>query len=142
MFWTSIGISGIIAGIYHLSFAGTFLLSFSDYIFLPTQSNNIYHILYYMIFKIHIHQPFNQCFLFFGCLDITFIAQSIWSFRIFNMFITVLVFRSILFVCVIIISIFRVFHLCNIIISISMWCIIFFIFWSICSFSVIIIFLV
>ena len=134
--WLSptISISGITAGISHLSFAGVFLFYFSSPIIFFTRSNNIYHRLYYVMFKIHSHQPFNLWFFFlFVCLDTTFITQSIWSFRIINKFITVLKFRIILFVFVIIISIFRVFQFCNRIISTSIWRIIF----SDCGLSVV-----
>ena len=138
----NIGTSGIIACISHLSCTVTFLFYFSNSIIFFTQSNNIYHILYYTVFEIHSHQPFNQFFLLFGCLDNTFITQTIWSFRIINTFIIVLKFRMFLFVFVIIITIFCFFHFCNRIISTSMWRIILFRLWSICSFRVIIIFLV
>ena len=138
----TIGISGIIAVIYHLSFAGIFILFFRFYHFFPIQSNNIYHILYYMKFEIHSHQPFNQCLFFFGFLDNTFIAQSILSFNIINTLITVLMSLSILLVFSIIVTIFNVFHFFNRIIAISMWCIIFIRLWIICSFRIIFIILV
>ena len=96
----------MISGASHLSFTGTFILFFQFYNFSPTRSNNIYHILYYMMFEINRHQPFNQCFFFFGYVANTFITWSIWSFRIINTFITVLMIRSILIVFVIIIDIF------------------------------------
>ena len=32
---------------------------------ISARSNNIYHILYEILFGIHRHQPFNQCFVFF-----------------------------------------------------------------------------
>ena len=41
----------------------------------PTQSNNIYYILYDILFEIHIHKPFNKYFLLFGFVDNTFITM-------------------------------------------------------------------
>ena len=83
-----------------------FYFIFQFYHFFPTLSNNIYQILYDMMFKIHRHQPFNQCFVFFSCVDNTFITWSIYSFRIINTLITVLMLRSILFLFVTTIAIF------------------------------------
>ena len=105
-FTPTTGISRMISGVSHLSFTDTFYFIFPILSFLPPRSNNIYHILYYMMFEIHRHQPFNQCFFFFGCVANTFIKWSIWSFRIINTLITVLMIRSILIVFVIIIDIF------------------------------------
>ena len=102
-----------------------FLFYFSDSIsFFPAQSNNIYHVLYGILFKIHRHQPFNQCFLFFSFVD--------------NTLITVLMLQIILFVFVIIILILHGFQIFYWIILISTWRIIFISTWSICSFSIII----
>ena len=135
----NIVISGIIVSIPNLSFSRLFYFIFPILSFTPTQSNNIYHILYYKMFEIHSHQPFNQCFFFFGCLYNTFTTQSIWSFSIINTFISVLMFLSILLVFFIIISIFCVFNFCNRIILISMWRIISFRLWSICSCRIILV---
>ena len=119
-----------------------YILFFQFYHLTPKRSNNIHHISYNMMFEIHRHQPFNQWFFFFGCVYNTFITWIIYSFRIINTFITVFMLRSTLFVFVIIIGIFYVSHIFNIIISISMWRIIFISTWSICSFRIIIIFIV
>ena len=122
----TIVISGITADSSHLYFSGIFNFIFPILSFPPTQRNNIYHRLYYMIFEIHDHQPLNKCLLLFGCLDNTIITQSIRSFRIISTFITVSNFWSFLLVFFIIISIYFGFRFFNKIISTSMWHIIFF----------------
>ena len=66
-----------------------FYFIFQLYHFSPTQSNNIYHILYEILIGMHIHKLFNQCFFFLDFVD--------------NNFITVLILLNLLFVFVIII---------------------------------------
>ena len=136
----NIGISGITAGISHLFFSEVFILFFQFYHFPPHKVTIYITDCITWCFKFIVINLLNQWFLFFGCLDNTFITQSIWSFIIINTFITYLKFRSILFIFVIIISILCVFQFCNRIISTSMWLIVLFIFWSISRFRIIIIF--
>ena len=90
-------INGITSSVSHLSFPGTFLFYFPILSSTPTGSNNIYHILYDILFEIHGHQPFNQCFFLFSFVD--------------NSFITVLILQIILFVFVIIICVILEFHI-------------------------------
>ena len=118
------GISGITASSSHLYFLGFFLLFFQFYHFFSTQTNNIYHRMYYMIFEIHSHQPLNKWFSHFGCLDNTIITKSIWSFIIINIFITFLNFRSFFLLFIIIICNCLSFFSSKIICT-SMWHIIF-----------------
>ena len=105
-----------------------FLFYFFNPIIFPARSNNTYHILYDILFVIHRNQPFNQCFLFFGFVS--------------NIFITVLMLQNFLFLFVIIICVRHGFHIFYRIISISTWRIILISTWSICSFMIIIIYLV
>ena len=120
--------NGITLSVSHLSLSGTFLFYFSGYILFPARSNNIYHTLYDILFEIRRHKQFNQCFLFFGFVD--------------NTFINVLMLQTIIFLFFVIVCVLHGFHILYIIIPISTWCIIFISTWSICIFRIIIICLV
>ena len=121
------GINRITSSVSHLYLPGIFYSIFQILSFFPSRSNHIYHILYKILFEIHRLQLFNKCFFFFGLVD--------------NTLITVLMLIIILFVFVIIICVFHGFHIFNRIILISTLHIIFISMLSICSLSIIIIWL-
>ena len=96
--------------------------------FFPAQSNNTYHVLYYILSEIHRHQHFNQCCLLFGFFN--------------NSFITVLVLRILLFLFVIVVCVLLYLQIFYRIVLISAWYIIFISTYSIFTYSIMIICLV
>ena len=132
----TIGISGIIEGIYHLYFAGIILFSFSNYIFfyLHRVKISITYCITWCLKFIVINRSINASYSL--VVLITLSSRKVSEFSGLSK-------RSLPswcfedhFVFVVIISIFGVFHVCNRIISTSMWHIIFFRLWSIYSFRI------